>query len=240
LQTERLMTGMIQALIFDFDGLILDTEISAYQSWQEIYQEYSCELPLEKWVLCIGGTLEHFDVYAYLADLLGHEVSRDDLTAKYRKHHLDALESQLALPGVEACMRDAKQLGLKIGLASNSPYSWVSGHLNRLGLISYFDCIKTGDDVTHAKPHPELYLAALDCLGVQPEQALALEDSPHGVRAAQRAGIFCIAIPNQLTYHLPLDHADFRITSLEATPLTHLIAEFEAHNMQKERSLSWD
>ena len=231
---------MIQALIFDFDGLILDTEISAYQSWKEVYQEYSCELPLEKWILCIGGTLEHFDVYAYLEDLLGYEIPRAELNAKYRKYNLERLESQLALPGVEACMRDAQRLGLKIGLASNSPYSWVGGHLKRLGLASYFDCIKTGDDVTHSKPHPELYLAALDCLGVEPEQAIALEDSPHGVHAAQRAGIFCVAIPNQLTYHLPLDHADFRITSLEATPLEHLIIEFQARKMQKESSALWD
>jgi HAD superfamily hydrolase (TIGR01509 family) len=228
---------MVQALIFDFDGLILDTEISAYQSWKEVYQDYACELPLEKWVLCIGGTFEQFDVYAYLEEQLGHGIVRNEVTAKYRKRLLEMLESQTPLPGVEACMRDAKQLGLKIGLASNSPLSWVGGHLKRLGLATYFDCMKTGDDVTHSKPHPELYEAALACLGVQPEHALALEDSPHGVRAAQSAGIFCVAIPNPLTSRLPLDHADLRITSLDATPLQHLIVEFEAHKLQKAKKV---
>ena len=219
---------MIKALIFDFDGLILDTEIPAYQAWYEIYQSYQQDLPAEKWSLCIGGTLEHFDVYAYLYELLGYEIPREELTARYYQRSHELLASQQPLPGIEACLRTAQEHGLKIGLASNSSYKWVGGHLERLGLKEYFDCIRTGDTVTHAKPHPELYQAALSCLDIQPDEAIALEDSPHGVRAAQNAGIFCVAIPNPLTSLLSLDHADLRITSLEATPLDQLIAEFEA------------
>src|SRR6202035_584891 len=96
----------------------------------------------------------------------------------------------------------------KIAVASSSPRSWVVQHLMRLGLLDKFDAMKFGDEVVHRKPDPELYLAALDLLGARPEQAIALEDSPNGVRAAQNAGIYCVAIPNPITAQLPLGHAD--------------------------------
>ncbi len=219
---------MVQALIFDFDGLILETELSAYQAWQEIYQEYKCELPLDKWVLCIGGSGEQFDQYSYLESLLQRPVPRAEIRAKAYKRHAELLAGQAALPGVEACIKDAKRLGLKVGLASNSSRDWVSGHLSRLGLHVHFDAIKTGDQVPRQKPHPDLYLAALAALDVSAEQAIAFEDSPNGVRAAQAAGIFCIAIPNELTGQLPLDHADMRLVSLADVSLERLLIDVEA------------
>ncbi len=218
---------MIEVIIFDFDGLILDTEISAYQSWQKIYQEYQRELPLEHWLSCIGGTVEHFDPCAHLEGLLGAPIPREEVISRRRALHLQELEAQLTLPGVEGYLHDAQRLGLKIGLASNSSREWVEGHLARLDLLRYFDCLKTGDQVARAKPAPDLYRAVLDCLGVQARQAIALEDSPHGVRAAQAAGLFCIAVPNQMTARLSLDHADLRLSSLAVMPLEALLRMVE-------------
>jgi len=218
---------MIKALVFDFDGLILDTELSALQSWQEVYQVYKRELPLDKWALCIGSGIDAFDPHTYLESLLEHSISRDEVAPIRLRRHMELIETQVALPGVEDYINAAKRLGLKIAVASSSPRSWVIGHLTRLGLQDAFDAMKFGDEVSLKKPHPEIYLAALDLLGVSAEQAIALEDSPNGVLAAQRAGIFCVAIPNPVTSQLPLDHADMRLQSLADLPLDQLIALVE-------------
>jgi HAD superfamily hydrolase (TIGR01509 family) len=218
---------MIQALIFDFDGLILDTEQSEFQAWQEVYAEHHVHLPLEQWALCIGGASELFDVYGYLESLVGQPVQREEIAIKRRRRHLELLAAQSILPGVEDYLNDAKRLGLKLGVASSSSRSWVVGHLSRLGLLSYFDYIRCGDEVTHKKPDPELYLAVLAALQVQADQAIVLEDSPNGILAARTAGIFCVAIPNPLTSQLSLDHADLRLASLADMPLEQLIVEVQ-------------
>lgn len=217
----------MEALIFDFDGLILDTEVSELQSWREIYAEYNADLPLEQWALCIGSGLDSFDPCAYLETQIGQSIPRKDILARRRKRRLELLAAEVVLPGVEAYLQDAKRFGLKIGLASSSSRDWVYGHLSRLGIADYFDFMKCGDEVTHKKPDPELYLSVLSALGVRAEQAIALEDSPNGVLAAQRAGIFCVAIPNPVTSQLDLAHADLRLASLALMPLEDLIAEVE-------------
>jgi HAD superfamily hydrolase (TIGR01509 family) len=229
---------MIQALIFDFDGLILDTEISAFQSWQEIYQEYQCELPLEKWVACVGGGVELFDPCDYLETLLNMPIARESLLHRRRLRHHEMIRSLSALPGVEEYILAAKQLNLKLAIASSSPREWVEGHLGRLDLLRYFDCLCCGDEVTHKKPHPELYLTALATLGVLANEAFALEDSPNGVRAAQHAGLFCVAVPNIITRELPLAHADLRLTSLIDMSLIDVIAEIERRHTIAEQAES--
>ncbi len=218
---------MIQALIFDFDGLILDTEESEFRSWQEMYAEHHAVLPLEEWAICIGSGTEVFDVFAYLEMQLGRPVEREQIALRRRQRHLMLLAEKTLLPGVEAYIATAKDLGLKLGVASSSSRRWVAGHLERLGILHHFDYLRCGDEVTHKKPDPELYLTAMQGLGVEAHQSIALEDSPNGVRAAQRAGIFCVAIPNIITGQLPLDHADLRLTSMAHMPLEKLIAYVE-------------
>jgi HAD superfamily hydrolase (TIGR01509 family) len=218
---------MITALVFDFDGLILDTEISSYQSWQEIYQAYDRFLPMEEWAKCIGTGADAFDPHSYLETLIGKDIPRDSVEEKRLQRHLGLIAQQSALPGVEEYIAAAHARGLKIAVASSSPRSWVVLHLTRLGLLDKFDAMKFGDEVVHKKPDPELYLAALELLGAKPEQAIALEDSPNGVRAAQNAGIYCVAIPNPITAQLPLEHADLRLTSLRELSLDQLIEKVE-------------
>jgi HAD superfamily hydrolase (TIGR01509 family) len=218
---------MIQALIFDFDGLILDTELSSFQTWQEIYREHDCDLPFETWAACIGTSAHAFNPYTHLESLLGRALQREEILHRRRQRHVAIVEKQPLLPGVETYLREAKRIGLRIGLASSSHHEWVDNHLERLGILSYFDTIKCSNDVEHVKPDPALYLAVLDALNVCGKQAIALEDSPNGVRAAQRAGIFCVAIPNFLTSQLPLEHADMRLTSLDEMPLEQLLAKVE-------------
>jgi HAD superfamily hydrolase (TIGR01509 family) len=215
---------MIRALIFDFDGLIVDTEGPAYQSWVEIFEEFGTELPLSIWETWIGGSPLGFDPCGYLESQLGHTVDREALTARQAKREAELNAVQRALPGVREYIADAKRLGLKLGVASSSDRAWVLRHLERLGLLQEFDCIKGAEDVKKVKPEPDLFLAVLDELGVRPEEAIALEDSPHGITSAQAAGLFCVAVPNALTSQLRTDHADLHLDSLADMPLEEMLS----------------
>jgi HAD superfamily hydrolase (TIGR01509 family) len=225
---------MIEGIVFDFDGVILDTEMSAYQTWLEIYQEYGVDLPFSTWAICIGGSPQLFDPALYLEEQLGCPVPREELRRRRRERHVEVMSTQLAMPGIEEYLREGKRLGLKMGVASSSTHEWVDSHLARLGLLNYFDAIKCREDVAQTKPDPALYLAVLDALGLRGEQAIAIEDSPNGITAAQRAGIFCVAVPNPVTAQLPLAHADFHLHSLTDIPLEQLLAVVQER--QKEAS----
>ena len=218
---------MIRALIFDFDGLILDTEVPVYRSWKELYEQHGCQLPLSTWAQFIGLTPGTLDPYASLEEQLGRPVDHAALGPKRQAREMALLASQPIQPGVQAYLETAKRLGLKIGLSSSSSCEWVSGHLKRLDLYAYFESLRAAEDVPRAKPDPALYLAVLSDLGIPPEQAIGLEDSPNGVLAAKRAGLFCVAVPNDVTRQLPLDQADMRIESLADLSLEALIARLE-------------
>jgi HAD superfamily hydrolase (TIGR01509 family) len=124
---------------------------------------------------------------------------------------------------VRELIDDARQHGLKLAVASSSPHDWVDGHLARLGLLSSIDVIKAREDVPRTKPEPDLFLAALAGLEVQPDQAVVLEDSPNGVRAAKRAGLFVVAVPNPVTESLRFEGEDLRLSSLKEISLPELI-----------------
>jgi HAD superfamily hydrolase (TIGR01509 family) len=221
-------TRKIRALIFDFDGLILDTEGPIYQSWQELYESYGGQLAFSTWAEIIGTVSNEFDHFEDLEEQIGYPLDRAKLSPQRRQRELDLIAEQPLQPGVEDYLKDAKLYGLKIGLASSSPCSWVTGHLTQRGLIDYFDCIHARDDVKVVKPDPELYLSVLEELGVRADQAFVIEDSPIGVTAAQRAGLFCVAVPNALTALMPLDHADMRLDSLTDISLEELIRQVES------------
>ena len=213
----------MQGIVFDFDGLILDTESPEFQSWQEIYQDHGCPLPLSVWATCIGTAMDVFNPYDYLESQFGKPIDREAVRAQHKQRCAELLDGQLVLPGVQDYVLDAKRLGMKLGVASSSSRWWVEGHLERLGLLEHFDCIRTRDDVTHSKPDPELYLSAASCLGLRPSEAIAIEDSPNGVTAAKQAGLFCVAVPNLVTRELPLAHADLVLASLAELPLEQLL-----------------
>ena len=222
LQSRRFQT-VIDTLIFDFDGVILDTETPDYQTWQEVFHRYGVELELSVWTQYIGGRSAQFDVCRHLEDLIQTSVDRETIYQRRRGRYLEIVQAGPVLPGVLDYVHDAKQLGLQLGIASSSSREWVEGHLGRLNILDQFDSIKGSDDVTRVKPDPELYLNSVAHLGTQPERALAIEDSVNGVTAAKSAGLFCLAVPNPMTRDLPLDHADLQLSSLAEIPLSLLL-----------------
>ncbi len=213
----------IRALIFDFDGLIIDTEFAVFQSYQEMYHSYGHELFPERWAQGVGTTDSDYDPYADLEALLGRVLDRSTLRRKQRQREAELIAALQPLPGVLDYLRGGVRLGLKIGMASSSSCSWIGGHLTRLGLLDYFDCLMGRDDVPRSKPDPALYREVLDCLGVEPYEALVFEDSPNGIQAANAAGIFTVAVPNAITRRLPLEGADLHLDSLAELPLDALL-----------------
>ena len=215
----------IDALVFDFDGLILETETPIYQSWLEIFKSYDCQLSFEQWSTIIGSANVEFDPMEELERQLGQAVDQDEVLARQRQQESELILRQPVLPGVKNTLDAAVDLELKIGLASSSPCDWVEGHLERLGLRGYFEQILASDDVELTKPDPALYVDACAALLVAPARALALEDSPNGALAAKRAGMYCVAVPNQLTRELPFPEVDLRLESLAELPLEELLAQ---------------
>ena len=217
---------LIQGLVFDFDGLLVDTEGPAYDSWQEIYGNYGHELPLSVWGAVIGGSGREFDPCAYLEAQVGQPLDCDAIHRQRWARKLRLTNDQPLLPGVLSYLADAKRIGLKLAVASSSSHRWVDGHLDRLQVRAYFDAIICADDVAHVKPDPALYQTAPQALNVHSHVAIAFEDAPNGLLAAKRAGLFTVAVPNPLTGQLSIN-ADLRLGSLADVPLAALLAMIE-------------
>jgi len=214
---------MIRAIIFDFDGLILETEGPSYQSWLEVYQSFGYPLPFSTWSANIGTTRGDFNPRLELERLVEGDIDWEPVEAQRMASENALIEAQAILPGVEDYLKAARQLGLKIGLASSSSRRWVMGHLTRISLVDYFECICASDNVERIKPDPELYLSVLRGLEVDANEAIALEDSPIGISAAKGAGLYCVAVPNALTSQLVLSQADYQLSSLTQMPLEALL-----------------
>ncbi|MCZ8521477.1 MULTISPECIES: HAD family hydrolase [Paenibacillus] len=219
---------MIQGIVFDFDGLILDTETPEFESFQALYRRHGCELTLEVWGTCIGTGPSAFDPYQHLEDLFGSPYDREEARVWRRSYFDERMASAELRPGVLGYLQTAHEEGLRVGLASSSPKSWVTGHLAAKGILDAFECIRTADDVEQVKPDPALYLLALEGLGVSPGAAVAFEDSPNGALAAKRAGMFCVAVPNETTSSLPFGEVDLRIGSMSERSLLDIISILEA------------
>lgn len=217
---------MIKALIFDFDGLILDTETPEFSVWQNIYQEHGFELPHDKWGKIVGGYgLSDFDAAEHLSLLAQGRLDSVSLRARHRSESHTITLTQPLLPGVLETIHEAKRLGLKLAIASSSSHLWVDTHAKRLGIFDHFDAVICSDDVgaDRTKPYPDLYLMALTRLKVQKNEAVVFEDSPNGVTAARSAGIFVVAVPNPVTSLLQFEGVDLMLTSLSDLYLLRLL-----------------
>lgn len=201
----------LRALIFDFDGLIMDTESSSLAAVQEAYRRHGHELPAGQWRRCVGSTVDPYD---HLQRLVGPQVDLTAMRAELEVRHRAEVVELGPRSGVVDLLSAGAAAGLRLAVASSSSRRWVEGHLARIGALEYFHAIRCRDDVRQTKPAPDVYLAALDGIGVSAPQAVAFEDSPNGAQAAKAAGIYTVAVPNGVTRGWPFDHADRVIDSL--------------------------
>jgi HAD superfamily hydrolase (TIGR01509 family) len=212
---------VIEAYVFDFDGLILDTETGAYQSIAEEYALYELEFGLAAWQAGIGaghssGWLDE------LVERCGEPIDRELVLKRRRARKLELLEGCGVLPGVAELVTEARAHGLGLAVASSSPRDWVEPHLDRLGLLPSFDAILTREDVARTKPAPDLYVAAAERLGVAAARSVAFEDSHNGSVAAKAASMWCVVAPNELTASQDFSHADVVVGSLAEVDLAAL------------------
>ena len=215
---------MIRALIFDFDGTIINSETPVFEGWKQTYAEHGHELPLQRYVEIIGTAAHTFDPHAHLEGLIGRRLDREQLTAERQLKHRAVIYSNDTLPGVRAWIEEATALRMPLAIASSSQQWWVDSNLDRLKLREKFKVLRTREMVAAAKPAPDLFLAALDGLGLKPHEAVVIEDSAHGVTAAKAAGLYTIAVPNPVTAALDFSAADLVVKSLAELPMATALA----------------
>ena len=215
---------MIQAVVFDCDGLLIDTETPLYRAWAEVFEERGQELSLDIYGRILGTIDTAFDLLGFLEESTGLPVDRAATYQRIRDRHMELLKMEQLRPGVLDYLQQAQQLGLKIGLASSSNREWVERHLRENQIFDYFNVIRTADDVQKVKPNPELYLSALNALGVEPQHAVAFEDSPNGSRAAKAAGMNLVIVPNTLSSKMTFETYDLRIHSMADMRLQDVLA----------------
>lgn len=216
---------MIRGLIFDFDGLILNTEEMEYAAWEEIFQRHGSHLSEEEWALSMGRSADSFDTVGILEQATGKRYDRAVLKAQAHDRFHYLLSHEPPRPGVLSYLQSARLIGLPVALATSSSRSWAVGHLTRLDLITYFDVICTAEDVARVKPDPGLFLLAAKRLDLPAQDTVAFEDSANGVRAAKDAGCYCVAVPHKLSYLDGQNLADRIIYAMADLPLVDLIDE---------------
>ena len=215
----------IRGIVFDFDGIIVDTEEPEFSTWVDIYHQYGAEITFQEWSACLGTTQAAFDAVAELEKKIGRQFSDpEEIWHRQAQMSLKYSMQQPPLPGVLDVLDRADQLGIKLAIASSSERHWVLRHLERLNLNHRFLGIYTKDEINPVKPDPGLYLAAIKHLELHPEETIAFEDSPNGIRAAKAAGMICVAIPNHLSGTLDLSKADFMVSSLSTQPLDEILS----------------
>ena len=208
------LTGRYRAVIFDMDGLLLDTEGLWDRAEGELFRRHGDEWTFDDKLAVMGTSFE--TSARYYADRLGEPIERGPaLVDEMRALMKEELERQVdAHPGAVELVNSLRELGgVRVGLASNSSRELVDVALRVAGLEGVFDAIVTSDDVTHAKPAPDIYLRACELLGVEPSEALALEDTAPGIAAAKAAGLTCIAVPQFA--ETDVSAADRVVSSLE-------------------------
>ncbi|MDP3851496.1 MAG: HAD family hydrolase [Luteolibacter sp.] len=212
----RHFKGMnLAAVLFDFDGVLVDTEWAIYQSWKRVFEAHAHELPLEIYTRCIGSDFATWSPKTHLEELTGLAFDWHDLDARRQEEIMVELTGQGPMRGVGALLDTLPAAGLPAVVVSSSSHRWVDGWLEKLGLAGHFAATVCRGDAPRIKPAPDLFLEAAKRLAVEPRDCLVIEDSLNGVNAAKAAGMRVWAVPNRVTGCLDFSGADRVFRSLE-------------------------
>ncbi|SIS52952.1 HAD family hydrolase [Alicyclobacillus vulcanalis] len=213
----------MKAVIFDFDGTLLDTERAWWEAYSALYRRHGRQFPSHLYAKTVGTTNDAFDPIQHLCEAETN-LKPGDAAREVEAAHRELLEGEPLRPGVRASLEELHRLGIAIGLATSSHRAYVEPFLVQHRIRDFFAVVATADDVEQVKPHPALYQLACQRLGVAPRNALAVEDSPNGAQAAIAAGLHVLCVPNALTQQMAFpDGCHFR-RSLEGLDWEMLIA----------------
>ncbi len=202
----------------------MDTESAIFESWRELYVEHGHPLTVERFSACIGSDFsEAYDPMRDLEKLTGKVFDWRAEDARRETRVRELLSAAGALPGVSARLAEAGALSVPCSIASSSPHHWVHGWLEKLELRHHFMNLSTRERVARIKPEPDLFLHALEMLGLDADEAVIFEDSLNGLRAARAAGIRCIVVPGPMTRHLDFTGAWRVVESLDQVSVADLI-----------------
>lgn len=227
---------MLKLLIIDFDGLIVDTEVV----WHQIYSDWfkrniNYDLSVQEFLICVGSNSDYlFDDL----DSRGIHVDRKEFARSTFKSFIEQSNKLPAKDGVEEFLRNAKLLGLKVALATSSSRKKPETHLNRLGLMKYFDALITADDVDRIKPDPDLFLKAAEIFGCNRDECLVVEDSSNGLRAGLNAQMKVLIVPNDVTIYSDFRGCYLKCESLGKVNLRNVISDFETSERKMESGVS--
>ncbi|MBR5875491.1 MAG: HAD-IA family hydrolase [Akkermansia sp.] len=213
----------VKGIIFDFDGVLVDTEWAIYQSWVHLFRREGQTIDIETYSPCLGAGYSHWNPADYLESLTGKKYDWEVETPA-RQAMLEAdLERMGLMPGAAELLQWCKEHDIPMAVASSSSRRWVAGWLEKLGIMDYFKGVFTRTDGFPVKPNPALFLAARECLDVPPEHCIIIEDSENGTISAARAGIPCVAIPNRMT-----KASDFSAATEQMSDLHQLLKSISA------------
>lgn len=215
---------MLRAVIFDFDGVLLDTETLEYTAWVEIFEEYGARLELADWIRFVGTWIPD-DIYTMLAERTDRPVDRDSIRRRHRKILSQRLARAELCAGVTTLVSALQAADVRLAIASNSDRGWVHGHLDQRHFRAPFEVISTQEDVTRLKPEPDIYLLTLDRLGLKAHEAVVFEDSLPGATAALAAGLRVFVVPNPVTVQSDFPAGVTRIRSLADVSVAWLQAK---------------
>ena len=202
------------AVLFDFDGVLVDTELAIYQAWQRTFQSHGHDLPLEVYTRCIGSDFATWSPKTHLEELSGLAFDWHDLDARRQEEILRDLTGEGTMPGVIGLLEKLAHGGIRRAVVSSSSHRWVDGWLEKLAFADHFETVVCRGDAPQIKPAPDLYLEAAKRMGLQPAECLVIEDSLNGVRSAKAAGMDVWVVPNQVTEGLDFSEADRIFPSL--------------------------
>lgn len=217
----------IKGIIFDFDGLIIDTESPEFKAWKELFRSYNVEFPMNIYWKLIGHSWDDTELIEFLGSKLDATLDYKKIYTEFKQQKTLLIDQQPLRDGVLDYLQSARKMGIKIGLASSAIRDWVDYHLKKHKIYHYFNCIKTREDVSKPKPDPDLFSSAVECIGIEPHEAIAFEDSYNGVVSAKKAGLFTVVVPNSVTKISDFKMADYKMEQLSDMPLDRLIDRFQ-------------
>ncbi|PAW64375.1 MAG: hypothetical protein B9S38_16445 [Verrucomicrobiia bacterium Tous-C4TDCM] len=203
------------AVLFDFDGILVDTEWAIYEAWHRTFLAHGHPLPLETYTQCIGSDFDTWSPKVHLEELTGRSFDWHQLDEARQAEIRRDLEQAGPMPGVVALLEKLTAQGVPLAVVSSSSHHWVDGWLEKLRLSSYFREVVCRGDAPRIKPAPDLWLEAVKRLGFPAGECLAIEDSLNGVKSAKAAGLKVWAVPNRTTACLDFSLADRVVASLE-------------------------
>ena len=217
----------LDSVVFDFDGLIIDSEWAIFESARAAFTVHGHQLTVEAWATIVGLGDDDDDLaWATLTSAMGIEgFDNATFSATYAQQDRASRDSLPLLPGVEVLVDSLVAEGVPIGVASSSSLAWLDRHLGRLGVRPRFGAV-IGSDLVGGigKPAPDVYLRACSDLGADPSRSVALEDSAHGVASAKAAGMAAVAVPSRITRFNDFTQADLVVDSIAGLTIDRLRA----------------